>query len=585
MLKLAQRLLLGATGVIDRQVGWWRLPCPASLLVLGGIRRTLRESNLFDVDSESIPYGTREPLPPDRSLSRAYNGTGTSLRQPGMGAAGAVFGRNVPVPTLTPTAVLRPNPRTISRELLARSEFRPATTLNVLAAAWLQFQIHDWLSHEPPDGSPWRIPLESDDPWPERPMLVYRTPPAHPGEAANVFRNTETHWWDGSQLYGSTEAIGSALREFAGGRMLLTDDGLVPFDPNSGRDLAGVTGNWWLGLAMLHTLFLREHNSICEMLESEHPTWSDDELFNHARLINAALMARIQTLDWSMAVVANKAMQLPLGANWWGLVGERVTRRVGRLSSLDLISGAPGSHADLFGVPYSITEEFVAVYRMHQLLPDDYVLRDHVDNHVLQELTFGDLSLGSTRKVLDSVAMEDLIYSFAQSNPGVIGLHNYPRALTSFRKPDGTIIDLATTELVRDRERGVPRYNEFRRRFHLSAAGRFEDISKDPQVVEKLSRIYDSPEDVDLTVGLLAEEPVSGFAFSDTAFRMFALMATRRLKSDRFFTDDYRPEVYTQAGLDWVADNSMSSVILRHYPSLADSLRGVENPFMPWGCG
>jgi len=583
MLKLAQRVLLRATGVIDRQLGWWRLPRPASLLVLGGIRETLRESNLFDPDTASFPSGDREPLPRDRSLFRSYDGSGTSLRQREMGAAGAVFGRNVPVPTLTPTGVLTPNPRTVSRELLARSEFRPATTLNVLAAAWLQFQIHDWLSHEPPKGPPWKVPLDADDSWPERPMLVYRTPPAHPGGPANVFRNTETHWWDGSQLYGSTEEIGSALRVFEGGRMRLTDDDLVPFDPNSGKDLAGVTGNWWLGLAMLHTLFLREHNSICEMLESEHPTWSDDELFNHARLVNAALMAKIQTLDWSMAVVANKAMQVPLMANWWGLVGERVTRNIGRLSSLDLVSGVPGSHADLFGVPYTITEEFVSVYRMHQLLPDDYVLRDHLDHHVLQELTFGDLSLGSTRKVLDSVAMDDLIYSFAQSNPGVIGLHNYPRALTTFRKPDGTIIDLATIELVRDRERGVPRYNEFRRKFHLTAADRFEDISKDPAVVEQLSRIYAAPDEVDLTVGLLAEEPVAGFAFSDTAFRMFTLMATRRLKSDRFFTEDYRPEVYTQAGLAWVAENSMSSVILRHYPSLADSLRGVENPFKPWG--
>ena len=43
--------------------------------------------------------------------------------------------------------MLKPNPRTISRELLARREFIPATTLNVLAAAWLQFEVHDWMSH------------------------------------------------------------------------------------------------------------------------------------------------------------------------------------------------------------------------------------------------------------------------------------------------------------------------------------------------------------------------------------------------------------------------------------------------------
>ncbi len=43
--------------------------------------------------------------------------------------------------------LLDPNPRTVSTELLLRREFIPAPTLNVLAAAWLQFQTRDWFSH------------------------------------------------------------------------------------------------------------------------------------------------------------------------------------------------------------------------------------------------------------------------------------------------------------------------------------------------------------------------------------------------------------------------------------------------------
>ena len=73
-----------------------------------------------------------------------------------------------------------------------------------------------------------------------------------------------------------------------------------------------------------------------------------------------------------------------------------------------------------------------------------------------------------------------------------------------------------------------------------------------PGVVEELRRIYGDPEAVDLMVGLYAEKPPQGFAFSDTAFRVFILMASRRLKSDRFYTYDYRPEVYTPEGLHWI---------------------------------
>jgi hypothetical protein len=59
-------------------------------------------------------------------------------------------------------------------------------------------------------------------------------------------------------------------------------------------------------------------------------------------------------------------------------------------------------------------------------------------------------------------------------------------------------------------------------------------------------------------------------------------MASRRLKSDRFFTSDYTPEMYSQTGLDWVRDNSLVTVLLRHLPQLGPALRGVENGFKPW---
>ena len=78
--------------------------------------------------------------------------------------------------------------------------------------------------------------------------------------------------------------------------------------------------------------------------------------------------------------------------------------------------------------------------------------------------------------------------------------------------------------------------------------------------------MYDSIEDVDLTVGLHAEPPPAGFGFSDTAFRIFILMASRRLKSDRFFTTDFTPAVYTPEGMRWIDDNDMSSVLIAALP-------------------
>jgi hypothetical protein len=83
-------------------------------------------------------------------------------------------------------------------------------------------------------------------------------------------------------------------------------------------------------------------------------------------------------------------------------------------------------------------------------------------------------------------------------------------------------------------------------------------------------------------IGMYAEPKPKGFGFSDTAFRIFILMASRRLESDRFFTDDFRPEVYTREGIDWVENNSMRSLLLRHFPELEPALEDVANPFAPW---
>jgi hypothetical protein len=179
--------------------------------------------------------------------------------------------------------------------------------------------------------------------------------------------------------------------------------------------------------------------------------------------------------------------------------------------------------------------------------------------------------------------MEDSLYSFGVLNPGAITLHNFPRAMQRLEEPDGTVVDLAATDILRVRERGVPRYNEFRRLLHKPPIRRFEDLSDNPEWVEQIRTVYEGNIDrVDLMVGLYAEPVPKGFGFSDTAFRIFILMASRRLNSDRFFTTDFTPEVYTPAGLKWVDDNGFASVLLRHFPGLRPALRNVRNPFAPW---
>ena len=584
---------MALTDWFDRRFGWHRLPPPLGVVTLIGIRNRLRQRNLTDT---GLPAAGAELVlkagDPAYRARRSVDGSLNDLERPLMGSIGTRFGRNVPLGESfrgPEAAMLEPNPRTISRELLTRERFLPASTLNVLAAAWIQFEVHDWFSHgENEEQNPYELPLDDDDDWPERPMAIPRTrrDPTSDEDARtpDTFVTADSHWWDGSQIYGSDERFAAAVRAGEDGKLRIGADGLPPRELERLVDLSGVAGNFWVGLALLHTLFTLEHNAICDRLRREYPGWSDDRLYDKARLINAALMAKIHTTEWTPAIIANPTTKYAMRATWSGIVGERLGRRLGHLGSGELLSGIPGSRTDHHGVPYSLTEEFVAVYRMHPLLPDEFSFRSATDDELLEQRPFPELGALHARTRLEEIGVANALYSFGIASPGAISLHNYPRFLQHLERPDGSRLDLAATDILRIRERGVPRYNQFRRLFRLRPAESFEELTDDPEEAERIRGVYEGEiERVDLMVGLYAEPKPRGFGFSDTAFRVFILMASRRLKSDRFFTRDYTAEMYTRAGLDWINDSTMGTVLLRHYPDLAPALGGSSNAFAPWG--
>ena len=588
-----ERLFNSAMQSLNRIRPWHKMPRSIGLVILYGLRDRLRRLNLHDTSRlESKDPFVAPPLEPGFVVNRAPEGSHNDLEKPTMGAAGTRFGRNFPLDQVYPdeAAILTPNPRTVSRTLLTREKFEPATTLNLLAACWIQFMVHDWFSHgENDDEHFFDIPLSADDPWPDRPMRIPKTHPdtTRPSSAKDgppTFLNKATHWWDASQIYGSDREIENRLRSGVHGKLRIGADGLLPLDSRGAED-TGVPGNFWIGLSMLHTLFLREHNLICDRLRAEYPTWTDQDLYLRARLINAAVLAKIHTVEWTPAILGHPTIQFSMEGGWWGIAGKHITEALGRYGKGDVLTGIPGSETDQFSAPYALTEEFVSVYRMHGLIPDDFGFRSAETNEkVHPDETLPTVSGRAGRKIMEAVKLQDLFYSFGTSHPGALVLHNFPKFLQHLQKDDGQSMDLAAIDILRDRERGVPRYNRFRQLLHMKPVKTFEEITDNPQWAEELRVMYNGDvNSVDLMVGLLAETPrPAGFGFCETAFRVFLVMAPRRLKSDRFFTVDYTPRVYTQTGLDWIRDSDFAAILIRHMPALQPTLAHIKNPFSPW---
>lgn len=565
---------------------------------------------------------------PGATHQRTEDGTMNDLNFPAMGCRFSRLGRNMrslrPIDDKEP-GLLHPNPLLISERLMKRDgNFKAATTLNLLAGAWIQFQVHDWFGHENEHqdaGKDIHVPRAGDWP-PSRPdllplldpkeMVLPMTKPDPTNEKPlnaryPAYRNKDPQWWDGSQVYG--ESIQETLRLRTNsqthdlcpdGKLYLDSQGLLPRDER-GHVLSGFTDNWWLGTELLHTLFAKEHNAICERLREREPYLTSQEIFEAARLVNCAVMAKIHTVEWTPGILGHPTIQPALNLNWKGLMGYLLSEKKVRALAhwwpewflKDAVTGVPLSETDHHGAPYALTEEFNAVYRLHPLIPDEVPIRNSQTGELRQAYDMESISFERARTPLkDGASCDDVLYSFLVAHPGQITIRNYPdflRALKVPADPDNgrtkdQVMDLAAVDIIRDRERGVPRYNEFRRQLRMKPAESWEELAGcRPDLAKVLEEVYEGQlENVDTMVGMFCENLPEGFGFSDTAFRVFILMASRRLKSDRFFTTDYTEEFYTKSGLDWIAETGMATVILRHHPELRSALKKDENPFAPW---
>ena len=370
------KLFVAIVKTIDRRVRWDRFPTPLALVMLKGIRDNLRWNNLFDTnDAASTPT---LPAPSAADLvGRTADGADNDLAAPAMGMAGTRFGRNVPLALAEPETgerLLTPNPRLVSTRLLARgAEMIPAPSLNVIAAAWIQFQTRDWLSHGTDTERSFRVPRPDGDPWPDPELVVPRTQrdPDAVGDMAGTFVNTESHWWDASQIYGSTKEFREAVRraDLGPGKLAIGADGLIDARPRAARQLRRARRLVGRASSCCTLSLCASTMRSATRCSRVSVAGRDDELFAARGWSIAALIAKIHTVEWTPAILAHPALDRHARQLVRARRRSACARLLGRLSDSEVISGIPGSATDHHSAPYAITEEFVSVYRLHPLIP------------------------------------------------------------------------------------------------------------------------------------------------------------------------------------------------------------------------
>ncbi|EFJ37878.1 hypothetical protein SELMODRAFT_229898 [Selaginella moellendorffii] len=507
-----------------------------------------------------------EDTPPKLQLEKKSSGEHVNVKS---GDYGSFIGRNAFAPASGSEELLDPHPSVVATKFLSRKESEFADTgkqFNMIAASWIQFMIHDWVDHQEDTKEQEIVAPESvAAQCPLKEFRFLRTKEDETGsqDIPLGHRNMRTSWWDGSVLYGSHDGALARVRTGKDGKLKIGQNGLLERDDH-GVAISGDVKNTWAGVSILQALFVKEHNAVCDMLKRTHPEFGDEELYLHARLVVAAVIAKIHTIDWTVELLKTKALDIGMHANWYGLLGKRIKSWIGHTGS-SLLSGFIGMKEPInHGVPYALTEEFTCVYRLHPLLPDDIVLRD--------------------------ITGKRMIASLGHQACGALVLFNYPQWMRDLPQTgtDGinrpNHVDMAALEIYRDRERKVARYNAFRRNMLMIPIKKWEDLTDDKQTLALLREVYgEDVEKLDLLVGLLAEKKIKGFAISETSFFIFLLMATRRLEADRFFTSNFNAKSYTKEGLAWVNNTeSLKDVLQRHHGNLVDKWLNARSAFSVW---
>ena len=430
---------------------WSKWPGKIAGLDLGLLPLLLHRMILQRMNLSAAAKAPRESLDTTRPVGVNYrpdDGYGVDAASPRAGMVNGVFGRNMPPRVSPPARDSLPDVQHVAQRLLARKTFVPAgDQLNVLAAAWIQAMVHDWVGHH--------ARLEDDVVLAKGavsgcPMSTFRFHPTREMiDTPGAFANSRTHWWDASFVYGQTPEAVTRARTFHHGLLHTTGQ-------TDGGSLPGDRQNSWIGVSLLQDLFIREHNAIATSIAQHHPelAGNDEKLFNRARLVVAALVAKIHTVEWTPTLLKTPMLETAMKVSWFGLPLWP--------SLFRLIKGTTETH----GVPFCLTEEFTAVYRLHAMLPDG--LQVDAEYIPLENLlgAEGDRCLdvsGATMRFWKTIVREPC---------GALVPHNYPLWTRSVHPttPDGEVlpsVDLAALDLYRDRERGIPMYNAFRRHLHL----------------------------------------------------------------------------------------------------------------------
>ncbi|CAH0549819.1 unnamed protein product [Brassicogethes aeneus] len=525
------------------------------------------------------------PPPCTKSKYRSYDGTCNNLKKPLLGSSNTPYRRLLPAnygdgissPPLSKSGQPLPLARYISTTVYPDIPLKdPIWTLNTMQ--WGQIITHDLAllkttgsdtccanDNSTKDEKCWPITIPPLDIMSlvsnTKCMSFLRTDTDRDGKCVEGNQpaeqiNSVNHFLDLSIVYGISDESHKQLRENKGGRLIVeqrNDQDWPPHDPTNptclGKEkkeacyLAGDTRvNQNTQLTLLQVILLREHNRIADVLFKLNPHWDDETIFQEARKI---LIAQHQHISYY------EMLHIFLGKK--ELVKEKIIYETeGFVNDYD-------ENVD----PAVLNEHSHAAFRYFHSL-----IAGHLKLVLESRLSFSKVRLSSwlnRPSILEEENnFDDLSRGLAtQSEYLADAFHTSEITQFLFRGNNTFGKDLKATDIQRNRDHGLARYNDYREYCGLKRAKTFWDLlgSMSPLVVFKLSKIYKNVDDIDLSVGGSLENHAKPAMVGTTFLCIIKKQFYRTRVGDRFWFENGGETGFTLDQLKEIRKSSISRLL------------------------
>jgi len=614
---------------------WTLLTLQLGKLAVLGYNRDWMEAHERDFDGEHRqPPGGLKPanapafagtVTPDGSYISNTRTAAGQLARPGEARVGTPFVAHG-LAERTPSTDQSKNPRLPSPKALAeRFGYRNGRTIearqaNVHVTAHLQGLVHD-VAQTAPDNVKKR-PIRVADPELEALGITHRWMRADAPDPRNPGNNNGIHstspWWIMSHVYGNDIETVARTRSFPNGThvpkgklflegMDMNGKGgewlpIVETAEGKKQILTGMGRNMTAPLLAEHTLYVRHHNWVCDVLAERHPQWSENQLYDVARRVSIATYAKIHTGIWTYTTFANEAIVEGLTANIFGRREKKrplysKSPREGRQIYRPEQGKSRVSDGAVSGMVDSPKPEvkgkwFSKAYRFgHEIVADEIFMPDIGQKTIKGQtpsVNLRDLRELDGHAALKRIGLGQFYYGMMNTYMPAPVAGNTADFFQGMHTEEG-MMDMVEQEITKDRERGNYSWGEYQDAHNIPRHRNWSDLFKDPasdssrDSIAWLQANYpDGVSSLDARLALiLNEHRPEGVAITNEGFQTFVQEATNRIRKCPILTEQWRPDIVGWTAMNLVEAVDKEKLLYLHCPELRDWLEksNVKNTY------